>query len=124
MILPPGRAAPTHSEYGWNDLVAEALGEYGMHPWEFYRYTFREFLAKRKGYTEKELREWHRVRVLSFFAASGNLKSGTKIHQLFPLPGDKGYKTQKMSIEQIRLRQEILSKTTPPKAIRNGRSGT
>lgn len=43
----------------------------------------------------RELNEWHRVRLLAYYCAAPHLKKGTKITDLFPLPGDQVKKTLK-----------------------------
>lgn len=60
----------------------------GLHPWEFERYTFKEYVAKRKGIANIDVNEWHRVRFLAYYAAGPYLKKGTKLTDIFPLPGD------------------------------------
>jgi hypothetical protein len=94
----------------------------GLHPWEFFRYSFKQFIAKRKGFYQLELREWHRTRFVAFSAASsaGLLKKGTTLQKFCPLPGDNG--KRKVNYENLKKKREILLKTEPPKGIRNGRS--
>ena len=88
------RQIKTHSSkqptdiFGWADLLAEAFGELGLHPWELDRYTMSDYIARRKGYQAKDLNEWHRARIIAYYAASGNLKKGTKLQDILPLPGD------------------------------------
>ena len=92
MLLPlEARHPQTHSSstFGWDDLKAEAFGEMGLHPWELDHYTMSDYIAKRKGHQAKELTEWHRVRIVAYYAASGYLKKGTKLQDILPLPGDK-----------------------------------
>lgn len=67
----------------------------GLHPWELDQYTLKEFILKRKGIANKELNEWHKIRFLAYYAASGNLKKGTKLTDILPLPGEKKEKTLK-----------------------------
>ena len=45
-----GRLAKTHSRLSFNDLCEEALGEIGLHPWEFYEYELKDYMLKRKGF--------------------------------------------------------------------------
>lgn len=75
--------------------MSEAYGEFGLHPWELDRYDFKDYVCLRKGRNKRELSEWHRVRLLAYYSAAANLKKGTKITDLFPLPGDKVGKSLK-----------------------------
>ena len=108
LIWLPGRVTRTHSDkpLTWYDLLAEAFGEMGLHPWEFDRYTYKEFHAKRKGLSDKELREWQRTRLIAYYAAAPHMKKGFKISDIFPL-GDEVKKSKPITreeIEQIRNR--------------------
>ena len=87
----------THSpkKFTWEDLLSEAYGEMGLHPWEFDQYSMQEYILKRKGLATKELGEWHRARFIAYYAASANLKKGTKLTDILPLPGEKKAKTLK-----------------------------
>ncbi len=112
--LLPRRGARTHSEnYTWDDLKAEAFGEMDMLPWNFYRMTFEEFHLKRKGLFNLRVERLHEVRLICFFAASGNLKKGTRIEQLFPLPGDKNY-NKKITAERYKELKSVIEKMVPP----------
>lgn len=84
------RYRPTHDpkQFTWDDLLSEAFGELGLHPWDFERYTFREYVARRKGMAARDVSEWHKMRFLAYYAAGPYLKKGTKISDILPLPGD------------------------------------
>lgn len=87
-------------------MLAEAYGELGLHPWEFYRYTWAEFTAKRKGNADKELREWQRTRLIAYYAAAPHMKKGFKISDIFPLPDEekKNKPITKEYVEEVRNR--------------------
>ena len=68
--------------------MAEAYGEMGLHPWELDLYTMDDFAARRKGYQQRDLTEWHRARFVAYYSAVGYLKKGTKMSDLLELPGD------------------------------------
>lgn len=85
-----GRQKRTHSpKFTWEDLLSEAYGEMNLHPWDFDQYSLKDYILKRKGFNNSELNEWHRTRLMCYYAASGNLKKGTKLTDILPLPGDK-----------------------------------
>lgn len=88
--------------------MCEALGEMGLHPWELYEYSMLEFISKRKGLGNKELGEWHRARFVAYYAASGNLKKGTKITDILKLPGDKKTTKEAVTAEWYKQRKELL----------------
>ena len=75
--------------------MSEAFGELELHPWEFDRYSFSDYVAKRRGKSSNDLNKWHRTRMLSYFVAAPHMKKGVKITDLFPLPGDIKEKTLK-----------------------------
>ena len=85
---PIKRTHSNSSPFTWADLLAEAYGELGLHPWEFDLYTMSDYLARRKGYMNKDLNDWHKVRIMSYYSAVGYLKKGTKLTDIIPLPGD------------------------------------
>ena len=69
-------------------MIAEAYGEMGLHPWELDLYTMDDFAARRKGYQQRDLTEWHRARFVAYYSSVGYLKKGTKMSDLLELPGD------------------------------------
>ena len=60
----------------------------GLHPWEFDRYTLNEFVCKRRGMSNNEIKLWNVARFLAFYSAGPYLKKGTKLTDILPLPGD------------------------------------
>ena len=96
--------------------MAEAFGEMGMSPKEFINYSYSDYMHKRKGFSNTKIERLQEVRLICFFAAAGNLKKGTKIEDLFPIPGDKNYeaKVRKIGKEDYYKIKERLSKITIP----------
>jgi hypothetical protein len=60
-----GRLAKTHSPLSFDELCEEALGEMGMHPWEFYEYSLIEFIQKRKGLNRRRKDDYQRMLLAS-----------------------------------------------------------
>lgn len=81
--------------------MAEALGEMGLHPWELYRYSMEEFLAKRKGRTAIEMIQWHQTRIIAYYAAAPHMKKGFKMMDIITLPGDKSRRKKPLSREEM-----------------------
>lgn len=115
-MLLPRRGARTHDKISFDDLMAEAFGEMGMSPKEFITYSYSDYMHKRKGFSNSKIERLQEVRLICFFAAAGNLRKGTKIEDLFPLPGDKNYnqKSRKMDPDMYKRAKEMLSKITIP----------
>lgn len=117
------RHQPTHShkKFTWEDLLSEAYGEFGLHPWDFDQYTMQEYILKRKGLATKELGEWHRARFIAYYAASGNLKKGTKLTDILPLPGERKEKKLKdMKGDELKDWYEKRKELEIKAGLRNG----
>ena len=99
--------AKSHSKYTWADLQKEAYGEMGLHPWELDDYSMQDFFFKRSGLYDRELREWHMVRFLAYYAAGSDLKKGTKLKDILPLPGDTEHTTESLKERYQRQREKL-----------------
>lgn len=63
---------------------------------DFYDMTWREFQLRRIGYERQELKEWRKVREISYWSGAGTAfdASKTKINQFMPLDENKPQASQ------------------------------
>lgn len=72
-----------------NDLIQIAYGALGLHPWEFDKYTFEDFVHKYKGYQDDRL---------EFVKALEGIANWAAYCQIMPTV-DKKYK--KITVDKI-----------------------
>lgn len=70
-----------------------ALGELGLQPWEFYKYSLSEFHAKLEGHREASKEQWYHTRSICFHIAkyAGMTAKNPRMtqEQFWPLFGEK-----------------------------------
>jgi hypothetical protein len=66
-----------------------AFGRLKLKPWEFYNYTFEEFLITVKGFWHQETEEWKRARLIAWAAVAPYQKTQKTPQDWLPLPGEK-----------------------------------
>lgn len=69
------------------------LGELGLQPWEFYKYSLSEFEAKLQGHREANKEQWYHTRSICFHIAkyAGMTAKNPRMtqEQFWPLFGEK-----------------------------------
>jgi len=75
--------------YSWDSLLILAI-EVGLTINEFWQLSWREFLLYNMAYQNKEVKEWERVRTLSYMIYLSNTsdKSPKSLKSFMPLPSD------------------------------------
>lgn len=73
-------------------MCAEAFGELGLRPWEFYEYELDEYMLARKGLDNARTWQMRKDRLIASVLLQPYLKKGSKIKptDLFTLPGEGG----------------------------------
>lgn len=74
-----------------------ALGHLRIDPWEWARWTLKEFDTAYEGWARINVRDrWEQVRALSFYSMSPHVKQGALVRweDVFRLAWDKGPKIQ------------------------------
>lgn len=59
-----------------------------LKPWEFYNYTFEEFLITVRGFWKQETEEWQRARLAAWAAVAPYQKTPKTPSEWLPLPGE------------------------------------
>lgn len=81
--------------------------------------TLRSIFNAVKGYNNRQLEEWQRARVVSFFAAPPEvIKKARTPAGLFPLDGDKDGK-RKPNLEEIKKQFEAIDAAVAAKEHKN-----
>src|SRR5688500_10303496 len=75
-----GRPARTHSKsrpLSFKEICQEAFGVIGLHPWDFWEYTFEEYMIKRKGFFDNRditlQAEYQHFRLVAYFCVYPHL---------------------------------------------------
>lgn len=84
-MKPAGRLAPTHSKsrpLSFKEICEEAFGVLGLHPWEFWEYTFEDYMLKRKGFFDhrdiKLRADFQHFRLVAYFCVYPHLTKAGK----------------------------------------------
>jgi hypothetical protein len=82
---PAGRLARTHSQkrpLSFREICEEAFGVLNIHPWDFWNYTFEDYLLKRNGfYNNRDIQlraEFQNFRLVAYFCVYPHLTKGAK----------------------------------------------
>jgi hypothetical protein len=119
----PGREGQAHSDpLSWDDILKEAFGGMGLHPWEFDQYTFNQYLHKRTGWIEEKRKrleqEFENFRVVAYYAIIDKLKpqyAKKPIDQLIPNIWRPFKQESKEDIkERYKRNMEIIKQLGPP----------
>ena len=87
-------------------MLSFALGELGLRPWEFYEYSFEEYILSCKGYRGYILGEWDRTRHIMFAVLrAGGAKKIRSVEDVLQLPTDKDDDQKVRGSLRERLRQ-------------------
>jgi hypothetical protein len=90
-------------------LQAIALGEIGISHADFWQMTLQELLNAEKGFRERQLSEWRRVRWMATVFAAPYSKEDISPQKLLPLPGDEGSGDFMSEIDKIKERRKWLT---------------
>jgi len=90
------------------------LGELGLQPWEFYKYSLSEFMAKLDGHREAAKGQWYHTRAICFHIAkyAGMTAKNPRMiqEQFWPLFGEKAKGGTLASITDPGERREAAKK--------------
>lgn len=80
-----GRPTRTHRSQrplSFREICEEAFGVLGLHPWEFWEYTFEDYILKRKGFFDNrdiKLRaDFQHFRLVAYFCVYPHLTKAGK----------------------------------------------
>ena len=105
--------AKTHEEskpLTWQDLKETAFGRIRLRPWEFYNYTFEEFLITMKGFFIEDTEQWKRARLSAWAAIAPHVKRIPTPEKWLPLPGEGHYRAGATKDDIMKKRQELFDK--------------
>ena len=84
------------------DALSFGIVYAGLSPESFARLTTDEWDAVVRSAEEKLRTEWEQTRLITYAALAPHIKSGTTMHDLFPLPWDKQKPTEAVPTEEER----------------------
>ena len=90
-------------------MQAIALGEIGISHADFWQMTLQEILNAERGYRERQLSEWRRVRWMAAVFAAPYSKEDVSPQKILPLPGDNEEHDFMSEIDKIKERRKWLT---------------
>lgn len=84
------------------DALSFGIVYAGLSPDSFARLTTDEWDAVVRSAEEKLRTEWEQTRLITYAALAPHIKSGTTMHDLFPLPWDTQKPTEAVPTEEER----------------------
>jgi hypothetical protein len=111
--------AKTHSRLSFDELCEEALGEVGLHPWEFYEYDFTEYLQKRKGLHRRRKDDYQQMLIASMLPYMKKEERVRIVNDAFKKGGAKVLSLRERYNELQKKYQPLLTETVKrkPKAV-------
>ena len=88
----------------WEQVYLFALGELQLRPKQFWRLSWREYLALCAGQELRQVRAWHHTRFLSALLININraaLAPVVTVEEVLPLPGDGPRRFSGMSLDEL-----------------------
>lgn len=90
------------------DALSFGIVYAGLSPESFARLTTDEWDAVVRSAEEKLRTEWEQTRLITYAALAPHIKSGTTMHDLFPLPWDKQQPTEQVAVPTEEERRELI----------------
>jgi hemoglobin-like flavoprotein len=105
----------------FDEVRAEAFGEIGILPEDFYRMYFTDYLLLKKGFFNKRDYEQNMMRACLIRIVSPWIKNAPNPFQFFPCIGDAARKTNGITVspENMKVLQQFKDKERDQKAKEN-----